>query len=496
MGCTSSSAAQIASGTECQPNKLTSPASNMQLNHSRSLTNSADCAEDADSMNAQRPSMAQNDDLSSESPSITSRSLGGSVELNDEGFDPSRRASNLPISSEMRAPSAIAAFARSRFESERTLLATRDTRRADAYDDALIDKEWHSLQEQLHHPIKKGAPKIQSNALLKKAHALRQVQTLHAQASRKSSSSSEGSKTHSPHRSQSAWSEITFLASGAIGLQDFYNSFNAGVVRPFLKEQDYMLIVDTRPAALYKQDHIITAINSTSCEDLLAKYELSDFNFVILYDDGSREGSADSMCAQLRLDSFEHIGVLKGGLPRLRSRYSCLITKDPVSYAFRPELREQLPTFPSEVWPSFIYLGNRIHAADRAVVKGLGLTHIVNCSIEHPNTFEAEQVSYFNVRLQDEKGSNIKQYFAQLCKFLGTAQHLFAREVHRFPDLKHLNCDDVQCVGAQLCDALLRRSRWQSRPLLGTLYNGRVQVVYLRHCLLDVSLGVDPVSGC
>ena len=65
-------------------------------------------------------------------------------------------------------------------------------------------------------------------------------------------------------RSQSAWSTVTFLSSGAIGLQDFYNSFNAGIVRPFIVDQDYMLIVDTRGKADFDQGHVVSAVNVAS----------------------------------------------------------------------------------------------------------------------------------------------------------------------------------------------------------------------------------------
>lgn len=87
---------------------------------------------------------------------------------------------------------------------------------------------------------------------------------LYLQVLRKLSTESRRSIAARVQRSPSAWSTVTFLSSGAIGLQDFYNSFNAGIIRPFIVDQDYMLIVDTRCQDDYNQGHIVSAINAAS----------------------------------------------------------------------------------------------------------------------------------------------------------------------------------------------------------------------------------------
>eukprot|EP00045_Choanoeca_perplexa_P019228 m.263 g.263 ORF g.263 m.263 type:complete len:471 (-) comp345_c0_seq1:46-1458(-) len=341
----------------------------------------------------------------SDSDSITSQSTASQV-----SFDPNE---------EMQHPSAIAAFAAARYTRERTLLATQEPPSAACpRNDTAIDREWKVLQAQVpsdqSHVSSKGTPTpTAQHSLLKHAIAPRQVQLL-----RKQSIESRHSIASPAQRTQSAWSTVTFLSSGAIGLQDFYNSFNAGIVRPFIVDQDYMLIVDTRSKEDFDKGHVVSAVNRASVASLLSQYNLEDFSFIVLYDtNGKGQGTAEAMCAQLRMQEWDHVGVLNGGYNKVETRYPFLITDENPHYGFYPERRVSIPNYPSEVWPGLLYLGNKHHAADPNVVKGMRLTHIVNCSIEHPNTFE-EDVSYLSIRLTDESDQDIKVHFRSLCAFL------------------------------------------------------------------------------
>lgn len=67
-----------------------------------------------------------------------------------------------------------------------------------------------------------------------------------------------------------------------------------------------------------------------------------------------------------------------------------------------------------------LYLGNYKVATNLNLLKSLGITHILNASIEHPNYFEDEFI-YKKFPLYDSPHENIRKYFNESFKFIDDA---------------------------------------------------------------------------
>merc|ERR1719182_80697 len=170
----------------------------------------------------------------------------------------------------------------------------------------------------------------------------------------------------------------------------------------------YMLIVDARPRAAFEAGHIGGAVHCDSIDAGL-------YNFVIVYDDrGLSTGPGAALRDRLCADGWDTVGLLSGGLQRVGARYPFMITTNP-----ERDL-EAILRFPSEIRPGQLYLGNCEHASSAEVVDQLKLTHIVNVTKEHPNSFP-DRVTYFHVALSDEPGQDILSHLTGISDFIGDA---------------------------------------------------------------------------
>ena len=89
----------------------------------------------------------------------------------------------------------------------------------------------------------------------------------------------------------------------------------------------------------------------------------------------------------------------------------------------------QLPIVPStppvnadvhEIVPG-IYLGNYRIASNYTLLKALGITHVLNSAVEHPNYFEHAGIIYKYLPLQDTPSQSISQYFKDGFNFVDEA---------------------------------------------------------------------------
>lgn len=69
-----------------------------------------------------------------------------------------------------------------------------------------------------------------------------------------------------------------------------------------------------------------------------------------------------------------------------------------------------------EIVPN-LFLANYLVANDIELLKALGITHIINCSIEHPNYFPNDFI-YLRVPIYDHTSENIMKYFDETFEFI------------------------------------------------------------------------------
>lgn len=119
---------------------------------------------------------------------------------------------------------------------------------------------------------------------------------------------------------------------------------------------------------------------------------LSQYTYVLVYDaDGAEEGSAHDLCLSLCLLGAD-VAYLRGGFREFRRRFPFLCTTETI---LSRAARKCLVSYPTQICRD-LFLGNRKHAASSTVLSDLDVTHIVNLSVEHPNSFP-QDCTYHNV---------------------------------------------------------------------------------------------------
>ncbi len=76
-----------------------------------------------------------------------------------------------------------------------------------------------------------------------------------------------------------------------------------------------------------------------------------------------------------------------------------------------------------EIIPN-LFLGNYLIANDIEFLKSLGITHILNCSIEHPMYFPNEFV-YLHLPIHDIFSQNILQYLNETYEFINKSTRVY-----------------------------------------------------------------------
>ncbi|GMF19266.1 unnamed protein product [Phytophthora lilii] len=78
--------------------------------------------------------------------------------------------------------------------------------------------------------------------------------------------------------------------------------------------------------------------------------------------------------------------------------------------------------YPNEIIDNFLFLGNMWQAQCKQVVQHLGITHVVNATMDIGNIFEDDGVKYFNAKLPDKPEANITQFFDAAYAFIAEAE--------------------------------------------------------------------------
>ncbi|KAG3009778.1 hypothetical protein PC120_g15465 [Phytophthora cactorum] len=216
-----------------------------------------------------------------------------------------------------------------------------------------------------------------------------------------------------------------------------------------------MILIDTRSREEYEEDSIPSAISippmrgCRTLEDVESelleeqrylfsskKRKLRD---VVLFGDAVKKSSADDAndsktCSWLRkLERLiiedglvTSVKLLCDGFLTFKYRYPFYTTS-----ALLDEISGQLTrtksgthnlNYPNEILEGFLFLGNMWHAQSKQVVSHLGITHVVNASLDVGNTFESDGVKYLNVTIKDRPEADISSYFDAAYRFIESAK--------------------------------------------------------------------------
>lgn len=81
--------------------------------------------------------------------------------------------------------------------------------------------------------------------------------------------------------------------------------------------------------------------------------------------------------------------------------------------------------YPNEILEGFLFLGNMWHAQSKQVIQNLGITHVVNASLDVENVFANEGVQYKAVKIKDRPESDISAFFDSTFEFIESAKRTY-----------------------------------------------------------------------
>ncbi|KAI9905599.1 hypothetical protein PsorP6_014009 [Peronosclerospora sorghi] len=217
-----------------------------------------------------------------------------------------------------------------------------------------------------------------------------------------------------------------------------------------------LILIDTRSRKAYEDDSIPSAISippMDGCQTLddverglldeqrylftSKKRKLRD---VVLFGDAVKRSSSPDEGESAKRHSWLHtlerfiiddglvtsVKLLYDGFLTFKYRYPFYTTS-----ALLDELSGQLKrtksgthnlNYPNEILEGFLFLGNMWHAQSKQVVSHLGITHVVNASLDVGNTFENEGIKYLNVTVKDRPEADISAYFDCTYNFIESAK--------------------------------------------------------------------------
>ncbi|KAL6054014.1 Dual specificity phosphatase 12 [Balamuthia mandrillaris] len=153
----------------------------------------------------------------------------------------------------------------------------------------------------------------------------------------------------------------------------------------------------------------------------------------------SRASAGEDIIAQLGTDArieflrqndrLREILVLKGGFEEFYQHYPflCRSTKEDeernnlTQENFDSQLLE--PIYPAQL-SSYLFLGSEASASEKTVFQELGITHIVNATIEIKSYFEQDtNFTYLRLPLRDAFNEDIFSHFSRVNQFINEARN-------------------------------------------------------------------------
>lgn len=221
-----------------------------------------------------------------------------------------------------------------------------------------------------------------------------------------------------------------------------------------------LILIDARPREAFEEDTIPSAISippMTDCMTLddVEKGMLSEQRYlftakrrklrdVVLFGETVKsKNSRDPMRADESENSWlrhlERLIVNDGlvtsvkslfdGFMTFKYRYPFYTTSamlDEIAFGLtRTRSGTHNLNYPNEILEGFLFLGNMWHAQSKQVIQNLGITHVVNASLDVENVFANEGVLYKAVKIKDRPESDISAFFDSTFEFIESAKRTY-----------------------------------------------------------------------
>lgn len=228
-----------------------------------------------------------------------------------------------------------------------------------------------------------------------------------------------------------------------ISCQELYNLLNQFFLRPYVSDPNYLLLLDARPWSEYECQHIETA--KFAARDDGGVGEAGDFVIssgadgykmnIVVYDGATKELPKDAAdaaellleksvdpsnrafpCAnELQLISKNPVKILQGGFQLFSAQYHFLRTQKMI---YMPRELEDFKTYPLEIVPGMLYLGNDVQGNDMAVQKALKIRGHVVVQEEYSSIAPPQCDYVLHCRIEDSCRADISAACSNSADFI------------------------------------------------------------------------------
>jgi serine/threonine/tyrosine-interacting-like protein 1 len=186
-----------------------------------------------------------------------------------------------------------------------------------------------------------------------------------------------------------------------------------------------MLLIDARERADYDESHILTAkwASKNNNDEFVAPFDsdLECKSHVVIYDSHTSSLDDDEspgvICGKKMWDSGSRnlVEILNGGYEAFSALYPFHRTQKII---YMPRELDEIQTFPSEIIPGLLYVGNWKHGNIPYIQKELRIMGHINCC-EQPGTFLSEEgSSLLHIAVSDVPVADLFTRFAAAVDFI------------------------------------------------------------------------------
>ncbi|XP_067929304.1 serine/threonine/tyrosine-interacting-like protein 1 [Watersipora subatra] len=203
-----------------------------------------------------------------------------------------------------------------------------------------------------------------------------------------------------------------------------YNLLNRFFKYPSISDPSYLLLIDARKLHEYNESHIVTAKlapkNKHDQFEVPYDGELECKQFIVVYDgttDTLTNTSGEAMkCAQLLSDSGSRnkVKILSGGYERFSALYPFLRTQ---KILWLPQELDGIKTYPMEVLPGLLYLGNTEQGRADYIQKDLKIQGRIACNVIGESC-EPDSCEFLNLVIPEDKDADLSDALQKACTFI------------------------------------------------------------------------------
>ncbi|XP_077995353.1 serine/threonine/tyrosine-interacting-like protein 1 [Glandiceps talaboti] len=206
---------------------------------------------------------------------------------------------------------------------------------------------------------------------------------------------------------------------------ELYNILQQGTMYPCLSDPNYLLLLDARKEHEYNESHIITSKKAprTANEEFLVPYdaELECKTHVVVIDNNTRslkEKDLAMECALVmsEMGSKNPVKILRGGYEDFSALYPFLRTQ---KIMYMPRELDNLKTYPIEILPGQIYLGDYEQSCSPVVQKDLKIKARINVTLQNDEFLPADDnENLLHIPVPDENDSDLCSHLKAACQFI------------------------------------------------------------------------------